>query len=1187
MTPEKNTDNQRRSYKQQDTAEIRRHAEAEHSQRYAEDGSAQPVVDQQRLVHELQVHQIELELQNEELMQVRAELEMALDQYTDLYDFAPVGYFTLGRDGTILQVNLSGASLLEVGRAQLIDQRLALFVANQDRSNFSAFLARTFDSQTKETCEVALRKKEPGRAAPHPDRSVELFSEHLARETDQRLVRAEAVAADDRQTCRAILLDITEQRQAEAALVRNEERYRLLYERSPLGYQSLDADGKFIEVNQAWLDTLGYSREEVLGHWFGEFLVPEMVEAFRQRFPRFKAKGEVHNQFQMVHKDGRIITVAFDGKIGYDQKGQFKQTHCVLRDITEQQKMEESLRESEKKFRIAQDMSPDGFTILRPVRDAQGRIVDFIWIYENAAVARLNGTDPEAIVGQRLLDRFPGHRDTPILRAYQQVAEIGETCIFEADYSGESMPEPISLRIVVVPMGDDIAILAQDITERKQAELEILANNERLSALTEILQHPSKDTQEFLDYALEQSLHFTKSKFGYIYFYDEEKQEFTLNSWSREVLEACSIQSPQTVYELERTGIWGEAVRQCKPIVVNDFAASHPLKQGYPEGHAPLKNFMTVPVLNGQKIVAVVGVANKLSDYSETDVLQLTLLMQSVWQVIEQRKAEEASRESEKKYRKLHEAMIDGFIFVDMQGRIREFNRSFQDMLGYDSEELARMTFLDLTPEKWYASEQKIINEQILPRGYSDIYQKEYRKKDGTVFAVELRTFLIKDDAGENQGMWAIVRDVTERVQMAKALEEERNLLAQRVQERTAELSHANAELMNALQTKDEFLANMSHELRTPLTSILGVSEILSLGLRGELNQKQIDSIQIIYQSGEHLLALINDILDFSRIEAGKLEIDPGMVNLEDICQGSLSLIKGMAHGKNLSVSCHLSDPQLEVRADGRRLKQILVNLLSNAVKFTPEGGQVSLEAGLDSKQQRVRFMVQDNGIGISKEGLEKLFQPFTQLDSGLSRQYEGSGLGLALVRKLVKLHHGEVFAESEGIPGRGSRFTVLLPWESNQDLEAALPAGAIKPVSPEMGDMSEASNAVPEKQAVILVAEDNLSNMATLSEYLQISGYAVLHARDGKEAIEIAATSSPDLILMDIQMPVMDGLEAIRCLRKDPRFMKTPILALTALAMPGDLERCFEAGANGYLSKPIGMKDLLQKVRASLEAAE
>ena len=212
------------------------------------------------------------------------------------------------------------------------------------------------------------------------------------------------------------------------------------------------------------------------------------------------------------------------------------------------------------------------------------------------------------------------------------------------------------------------------------------------------------------------------------------------------------------------------------------------------------------------------------------------------------------------------------------------------------------------------------------------------------------------------------------------------------------------------------------------------------------------------------------------------------------------------------------------------------------------------------------------------------MFQPFTQLDARLSRQYEGSGLGLALVRRLVELHQGEVSVESEGVPGKGSRFTVWLPWKDDLDSKPVPELDPAEVDSPALTKTGQLREIKKNEGMVILLAEDNLTNFMTISDYLQLFGYQILHAQDGKEAIDLAEAHLPDLILMDIQMPVMDGFEAMRRLRQDARFKETPILALTALAMPGDLERCIEAGASDYVTKPVRMKDLLQKVKASLK---
>jgi PAS domain S-box-containing protein len=411
----------------------------------------------------------------------------------------------------------------------------------------------------------------------------------------------------------------------------------------------------------------------------------------------------------------------------------------------------------------------------------------------------------------------------------------------------------------------------------------------------------------------------------------------------------------------------------------------------------------------------------------------------------------------------------------------------------------------------------------------------------------------------------------------------ERALLAQRVQERTADLSRANAQLGFALRAKDEFLANMSHELRTPLTAILALSESMQEQIRGPLNPGQMRSMQLIEQSGHHLLDLISDVLDVAKVEAGKLELEYQMVDVAHVCQASMALVQEMAVKKQLQLTFSTTDSLAEIYADSRRLKQILVNLLTNAVKFTPNGGRVSLTVEADPIAERMTFSVRDTGIGIAVADISRLFQPFTQLDSGLARHYEGTGLGLALVRRLVDLHGGSVSVESDGISGRGSCFTVALPWQpltQGPDAPAAVAAAVSGSVA--VGAFAAASGSTLAREGTgqrILLAEDNEINLDTLASYLTQIGYHVLQVRNGQEAVAEAQATTPDLVLMDIQMPVMDGLEAIRQLRKTPVTAATPIVAFTALAMPGDSERCRAAGADVYMAKPVSLRELRQIV--------
>jgi CheY-like chemotaxis protein/anti-sigma regulatory factor (Ser/Thr protein kinase) len=349
----------------------------------------------------------------------------------------------------------------------------------------------------------------------------------------------------------------------------------------------------------------------------------------------------------------------------------------------------------------------------------------------------------------------------------------------------------------------------------------------------------------------------------------------------------------------------------------------------------------------------------------------------------------------------------------------------------------------------------------------------------------------------------------------------------------------------------------------------------LQEGVFGGISEKQRKPLRTIEKSGEHLLSLINDILDLAKIESGKLSIDKDSISLISLCESSLNFIRQQAFKKQIKVQFIPPSKIADFFADERRLRQILINLLNNAVKFTPNGGEVSLEVSLDRflDQPILNFMIKDTGIGIAKEDLPKLFQSFVQIDSRLARQYEGTGLGLALVERLAKLHGGRVSVASN--VGQGSCFAVHLPYYPVCVINTTSTLATTRE--------TEVNSPSSIKSALILLVEDNPNNAQTISTYLEHKGYSLISACNGQEALEIIKQSKPDLILMDVQMPIMDGLEATRQIRSNPKFTQIPIIALTALAMPGDRDRCFAAGMNDYLSKPIRMKQLTTIIEQNL----
>jgi len=545
-----------------------------------------------------------------------------------------------------------------------------------------------------------------------------------------------------------------------------------------------------------------------------------------------------------------------------------------------------------------------------------------------------------------------------------------------------------------------------------------------------------------------------------------------------------------------------------------------------------------------------------------------------LYQDITQRKqAEEALKRSEHVLRLFVEHSPASIAMFDREMKYIVFSRRYLIDYGLGEQDLAGRSHYEVFPE--IPEHWKEIHRRCMQGAIEKADADPFIRTDGRTDWVRWEIRPWYEEAGKIGGLILFSEVITERKYVQDELQLLNLELEQRVVERTMELSQAN-------RAKDEFLANMSHELRTPLNTVLGLSESLLEQRRGALNEKQVQSIELIASSGQHLLSLINDILEVSKIESGKLQLHPTTVSVKELCESSLNFIKESALKKLISVEFN-KDPSLSVfHADPQRIKQILINLLTNAVKFTSERGSVTLDVNTNDERDQILFSVTDTGIGIAQEDLKKLFIPFMQLDSGLSRHYEGTGLGLAIVHKLTELHGGSVRVESES--GKGSRFTVALPLSQDMQ-EQTSDANAAGSAKGEQNSVLSSTNL--KERGVILVADDNEINSEMLVEYLDGRGYSVIAAWNGEQALEKAAEFAPDIILMDIQMPKMDGLEATRRLRADPRFISTPIVALTALVMPGDKERCLEAGANEYLSKPVNLKMLVKVIERLIQSKD
>ncbi len=447
-------------------------------------------------------------------------------------------------------------------------------------------------------------------------------------------------------------------------------------------------------------------------------------------------------------------------------------------------------------------------------------------------------------------------------------------------------------------------------------------------------------------------------------------------------------------------------------------------------------------------------------------------------------------------------------------------------------------------------------------------------RQDGTTFPVWITTEIAQNEEGEPHAIVSTIEDITERKEMELALEQERASLARRVEERTAELREANEELEIASKLKDQFLESMTHELQDPLNVILGMAETLLHEVYGKLTGKQANAVESIESSGQNLLGIMNDILDISKIRAGTLQLKVAPVPVRPVFQSVLKVIRPLADKKHLTISARIDKKIQTLRTEAARLQQALIHLLNNAVKFTPDEGEVGVMAKGEKDARLVHFTVWDTGFGIEDEDIGSLFAPFVQGDEMVARIYGGTGLGLSLVYHIVELHLGCITVESD--PERGSRFTLTLPWieEALSDL-----------VTPQMEEFKEAHKTKAGGSApLILMADANGPHRHVVSDYLAAQGYRVVLTGDGEKTLRTVREHHPVLLLLDMRLPKLSGVEVIHQIRKNADTASLPILATTTIVAEEERNRCLEAGADEYLSHPFNLPVLVKRIDPLLQ---
>jgi PAS domain S-box-containing protein len=910
-------------------------------------------------------------------------------------------------------------------------------------------------------------------------------------------------------------IDISDRKLTQEALRQSEERFQEIASTiNQLFFIRCAKSQQFLYISPAYEKIFGRTCESLYRHpdsWL-KTVHPDDREEIIASVAQQCQGNSVTREYRIIRPDGTIRWIFAQVLLIRDEAGNPLRFVGFAGDITDRKQTEEALQQSERLFRILSEISPVG--IFRS--DASGQTT-----YANQRACDIVGVPLDEVLGFQWITYIHPDDINQVQQGWQDA--IAHQVHWQGEYR------------IVNREGRVIWVLAQaalerdetgqvvgyvgtltDISDRKCAEAALKQSEERYLAIledqTELITRFQPDgTLTFVNQAFCRYYGVSRSEVLHQryqpYIFPEYLEKIT------QLLNSLNVENPVEIVE-HRVIIAGE-IRWMQWINRAIFD-----EQG---------NFIE---------------------------------FQSVGRdITEQRQAQEALKNSERKFKGAFDTLAVGMCLVSIAGGFLEVNTALCQMLGYSESELLSMRWQDIVYPEDQSQELEFIERMYA--GEQEGYQLEQRffRQDRTVIWGLSSISLMRGTQQEPLYLIAQITDITERKHSEEVLQNAKEA----------------AEAAN--RAKSTFLANMSHELRTPLNGILGYAQILQQDKY--ITSQQQKGVEIIYKCGEHLLTLINDILDLSKIEAGKIELHPEEFYFPSFLTSILEIFHLKASQKDINFTYQPLTPlPATIHADEKRLRQILMNLLSNAVKFTDTGSVTfKVEVVHGSKQptmnnelssiKKIRFQVEDTGIGIKSEQLPNIFLPFEQVGDS-SRQAEGTGLGLTITQRLVSLMGSKIFVEST--PGVGSKFGFDLDLLVTSNFVESIPLQSIHNIISYQGQTQK-----------ILVVDDRWENCAVIINILQPLGFELLEASNGQEGLEKAIQFQPNLILVDLVMPVMDGCEMSRRLRQLPEFHQTPIIAISANAFDVHRQRSIESGCNDFIPKPIQVEVLLDKIQSAL----
>jgi PAS domain S-box-containing protein len=880
-------------------------------------------------------------------------------------------------------------------------------------------------------------------------------------------------------------------------------------------------------------------RKNLLSRRFTSFVMPEDQDRWTQLFLSVKTDGgQVSRELTLQRRDGTV----FHGQLDCTRKeisAGYATIRVVLSDITARKQAEEALM----KAGALQSAIFNSANFSSIATDANGVIQIF-----NVGAERMLGyaaadvmnkitpadiSDPQEVVARaKALSTEIGTPITPGFEALVFKATRGIEDIYELTYirkDGSRFPAVVS--VTALRDAQDVIIgyllIGTDNTARKRVEDEQKQLGQRL-----------RDYQFYTRSLFEANIDalMTTDPLGIIS--DVNQQMMALTGRTRDEL----IGAP------------------CRDFFTDPVRADAAIKRVLTENKVSDYE-LTVRAANGEETV----VSYNAATFHNRD-RKLQGVFAAARDVTASKKAETQLLESEARTKAILAAAVDAMIIIDASGTIESLNTAAEKLFGYTALDMVGQNVKMLMPAPYKAEHDGYLHnytttgvKKIIGIGREVVGLR----KNGETFQMDLAVSEVQ--TGGRRLFTGIVRDITERKRMDQALHE-----------KNAELENARSVADKANLAKSDFLSSMSHELRTPLSAILGFAQLMEAGSPPP-TPSQKKSIMQILKAGWFLLELINEILDLATIESGKLALLLEPISLTEVVRECQTMIEPQAQKRGISVTFPQFEIAYFVKADRTRVKQILINLLSNATKYNKAGGTVVMDFNPDTPG-RIRICVKDSGEGLTSEQIANLFQPFNRLGKETGRE-EGTGIGLVVCKRLIELMGGVIGVEST--VGKGSVFWIELTLTA----EPQPGAGAVEP---EPTVVAQAQVQADAQLHTLLYVEDNPANLMLVKGIIsRRPDIRLLSAIDGSRGIEIARASRPDVILMDINLPGISGIQALILLRADPATAHIPVMALSANAMPQDIEKGLAAGFFRYLTKPIKVNELLTTLDVALNFAE